>query len=138
MIRYADDIIMPYHAKQIVIYCGENDLASSDTVTGEMVFQHFQELFNIIRKKNPSTPVAFISLKPSPSRQHLWQQMEIANDQIRHHLSKKKRASFIDVYHKMFNRDGTVRKDIFTEDNLHMNAEGYKIWQKIMEPYLLK
>ena len=50
MIRYADDIIMPYHAKQIVIYCGENDLASSDTVTGEMVFQHFQELFNIIRK----------------------------------------------------------------------------------------
>src|SRR6478672_3833117 len=29
VIRYADDIILPYNPKQIVIYCGENDLASS-------------------------------------------------------------------------------------------------------------
>jgi len=29
VIRYADDVIFPYDAKQIVIYCGENDLASS-------------------------------------------------------------------------------------------------------------
>src|SRR5689334_20477657 len=35
VIRYADDIIFPYHPKQIVIYCGENDLvaADADTVT---------------------------------------------------------------------------------------------------------
>lgn len=37
VIRYADDIIFPYNPKQIVIYCGENDLASSDTVTAQMV-----------------------------------------------------------------------------------------------------
>ena len=36
VIRYADDIIFPYQPKQIVIYCGENDIASSDTVTAAM------------------------------------------------------------------------------------------------------
>ncbi len=28
--------------------------------------------------------------------------------------------------------------DIFLEDNLHMNAKGYAIWQKEIFPYLSK
>ena len=50
-IRYANDIIFPYEPKQIVIYCGENDLASSDTVTAAMVFERFKQLYEMIRKK---------------------------------------------------------------------------------------
>jgi len=57
---------------------------------------------------------------------------------IKKFLKKQKNASFIDVYHKMLNEDGTPIKEIFTKDNLHMNADGYKIWQKAIEPYLLK
>ena len=33
VIYYAKDIIFPYRPRQLVIYCGENELASSDTVT---------------------------------------------------------------------------------------------------------
>ncbi len=138
VIRYANDIIIPYKAKQIVIYCGENDLASSDTVTAQMVLQRFKQLFSSIRKNNPAQLVAFVSLKPSPSRKQLWQKMVQANQLIKNYLSTKTKTAFIDVYHKMFNKDGTVMKDIFIEDNLHMNAAGYKIWQKAMEPYLVK
>ena len=138
VIRYADEVIFPYHAKQIVIYCGENDLASSDTVTAHQVFLRFKQLFALIRKNNPLVPVAFVSLKPSPSRKHLWPKMEKANQLIKKYLNTKKKAAFIDVYHRMFNKNGTVMKEIFIEDNLHMNAKGYKIWQKIIAPYLIK
>jgi lysophospholipase L1-like esterase len=138
VIRYADDIIFRYQPKQIVIYCGENDLAGSDTVTGKMVYQRFEQLFTLIRSKMPGVPVAFISLKPSPSRWQLNDKMIAANDLIKKYLRKKKKASFIDVYHKMLGADGTPIKEIFTEDNLHMNAKGYVIWQKIIEPYLKK
>ena len=61
-----------------------------------------------------------------------------ANQLIKDYLSTKKKASFIDVYHKMFNKDGTVMQDIFIEDNLHMNAKGYAIWQKVIQQYLIK
>ncbi len=138
VIRYADDIIFPYMPKQIVIYCGENDLAASDTVTGKMVYQRFVQLFNIIRNKMPAVPVAFISLKPSPSRWHLNNKMVEANTLIKKYFRKKKKTGFIDVYHKMLRTDGTPIKEIFIEDNLHMNAKGYAIWQKIIEPYLKK
>ena len=63
--------------------------------------------------------------------------MVAANALIKKFLKKKKHAEFIDVYSKMFNPDGTVMKDIFLEDNLHMNAKGYAIWKKAIEPYLL-
>ncbi|MCP9749712.1 GDSL-type esterase/lipase family protein [Ferruginibacter sp. HRS2-29] len=138
VIRYAPDIIYPYHPKQVVIYCGENDFASSDTVTAEMVTGRFKTLFNMIRENLPGVPIAFVSIKPSPSREHLWTKMIASNKAIRKFLKKKKKAAYIDVYTKMFNADGTVMADIFIGDRLHMNAKGYAIWQKAIEPYLVK
>jgi lysophospholipase L1-like esterase len=138
LIRYADEIIFPYEPKQVVIYCGENDLATSDTVTAQMVFDRFKTLFGMIRTKMPAVTVAFVSLKPSPSREQLWPKMIEVNKKVKKFLKKKKNTAFIDVYHGMFNADGTVMRDIFVEDNLHMNAKGYAIWQQIMKPYLLK
>ncbi len=138
VIRYADDIIFPYNPKQIVIYCGENDLAASDTVTANMVFARFTQLFDLIRNHMPGVPVDFVSLKPSPSRIHLMKKMEAANTMIKEFLKNKKNAAFIDVYPAMLNADGKPMKDIFLEDNLHMNAKGYAIWKRIFLPYLLK
>ena len=137
VIRYADDIIFPYQPKQIVIYCGENDIACNDSVNAMIVFNRFKQLFQLIRSRMPRVLIAYVSIKPSPSRERLWPKMVEGNELINEYLKSKKRTAFIDVYNKMLNQDGTVMKDIFIEDNLHMNAKGYVIWQKIMEPYLL-
>ena len=53
-------------------------------------------------------------------------------------LKKEKNTAFADVYHKMLDENGQPMPDIFLKDNLHMNAKGYAIWQKEIEPYLLK
>jgi len=138
VIRYENDIIFPYHPKQIVIYCGENDIASSEKITAQIVFERFKILFRDIRNKFPKIPVGFVSLKPSISRQSLMPKMEEANKLIQDFLKKQKNTAFINVYPAMLKPDGTPMDDIFIEDNLHMNAKGYAIWQKIIAPYLLK
>jgi lysophospholipase L1-like esterase len=138
VIRYADDIIFSYRPKQVVIYCGENDIAGADTVTAQIVFDRFKQLFKMIRNHLHKRSLLYISMKPSPSRQHLMPKFDEANELIKDYLGKKKRAVFVDVYHEMLNQDGTPMKDIFLEDSLHMNAKGYAIWQKLIEPYLLK
>lgn len=137
-IRYANDIIIPYHPRQIVIYSGENDLAYSDNITPEIVLTRFKKLFNIIRSAMPGVPIIFISIKPSPSRKNLMPRMVIANTYIKQFLHSKKKTVFVDVYHKMLDEKGNPMPDIFLEDNLHMNAKGYHIWQKAIEPYLTK
>ena len=138
VIHNASNVIFPYHPKQIVIYCGENDVASSDSITANVVLERFKQLFILIRSRLPKVPIAFVSMKLSPSREKFWPVMIEGNSLIKDFLNTQKKATFIDVYHAMFNADGTVMKDIFTQDNLHMNAKGYAIWQKIIQPYLLK
>src|SRR5882757_11127566 len=49
VIHYAGDIIFPYQPKQIVIYCGDNDLAAADTVTAQVVYSRFLQLYHLIR-----------------------------------------------------------------------------------------
>jgi len=138
VIRYAGDVIYPYKPKQVVIYCGENDLAGSDAVSGQTVFERFKVLFAMIRNEFKNIPIAYISMKPSPSRQKLFPKMIAGNNMIKDFLKKKKNTAFIDVYSKMLKEDGTVMTDIFLEDNLHMNKSGYAIWQKEIQPILIK
>ena len=138
VIRYADEIIFPYQPKQIIIYCGENDIASSDTITAGIVLKRYQQLFFLIRSKLKNVEIDFVSIKPSPSRIKFLETVKQSNQLIKDFIATQKHAKFINVFNAMLNDDGTIKQEIFIEDNLHMNAKGYAIWQKIMEPYLEK
>lgn len=135
VIAYADEIVIPYKPKQIVIYCGENDFMN-DSVTSEIVEDRFITLFTNLRKALPKVNIAFVSMKPSPSRQRLMPKIAAANDAIRDFLKTQSRTVFINIWDPMLNDDGTPRKELFLKDMLHMNERGYAIWQKAIAPHL--
>jgi lysophospholipase L1-like esterase len=137
VIRYVDDVVFPYDPKQIVIYCGENDLASSDTVTAELVAERFKQLYTIIRTKLPKVPIIYIGMKPSPSRRRIFSKVVVANGYIREFLESHPGNYFVDVYYPML-KGNQPNGALFTSDSLHMNAEGYKLWKRLLEPYLVK
>jgi len=138
VLRYEEDVIFRYNPKQILIYCGENDIASSDTVTAKTVFNRFKTLFTEIRTVYPEVPVTYISMKPSPSRWNLREKFMSGNHLIENYLKKQKNAQFINVWKPMLGSNGKPKQELFVEDNLHMNAKGYAIWQKIIQPVLVK
>lgn len=135
VINYIGSIVYPYHPKQVVIYCGENDFMDN-IATPQVVVARARNLVELIRTKYPKVYIAFISIKPSPSREKYTTQMQEANQLIEAMIKEMKRTVYINTADAMYNPDGTIMKDIFLADNLHMNAKGYAIWQKIMEPYL--
>jgi lysophospholipase L1-like esterase len=139
VIRYEKEIIFPYQPKQIVIYCGENDIAGDSTVTGKIVFERFKQLYTDIRTIVGNVPIIYISMKPSPSRWHLKEKMMKGNLLIEKFLrSKKRNAVFVDVWKAMLGVDKKPMKNLFLEDMLHMNKEGYAIWKKLIKPHLIK
>lgn len=137
IIRYSYDIILPYQPKQVVIYCGENDMASGKVTAGEVLLR-FKTLYGIIRQNLPQAYVHFVSMKPSPSRSAVLPEIKKGNALIKSFLQKEKRAGFIDVYAAMLDSTGNPKEEIFLEDRLHMNASGYAIWKRIIQPYLIK
>ncbi|UYQ91398.1 GDSL-type esterase/lipase family protein [Chitinophaga horti] len=137
VIRYVYDVVLPYKPKQVVIYCGENDVASGGPDANEVVHR-FKTLYGMIRENLPDATIDFVSLKPSPSRtKHMAAMIEV-NKQIKAFLEKQKNAHFINIFDAMLDANGQPRPELFVEDMLHMKPEGYAIWQKIMEPYLVK
>lgn len=136
-IYYEHDLVDPYQPKQVVIYSGENDIAYGN-VTAQMVLNRFKTLFKLIRDKQPLLPVAFISIKPSPSRAQFQPIMIEANQLIKNFLQKERKTVFIDVYKKMLNEQGQMRPELFGPDMLHMNAMGYQIWTDAIRPHLIK
>jgi len=136
VIRYAYDIIVPYQPKQVFIYAGDNDLAEGASVAE--VVTRFKTLFQLIRINVPNATMDYISIKPSPSRENLMPKMKEANKQIEAFLKTQKNTGFINVFSPMLNADGKPKPEIFVEDRLHMNADGYAIWKKTILPYLKK
>ncbi len=47
---------------------------------------------------------------------------------------KDKHLLFVDIWTPMLDGDGEPKRDIFQKDQLHMNAEGYKIWRETLFP----
>ena len=62
--------------------------------------------------------------------------MKKLNLKIEKYLKKQKNTNYIDITKAMNDENGKVRTDLYLEDMLHMKPEGYKIWAKIMYPYL--
>lgn len=137
VIKYADDIIFPYQPKEIVVYCGENDISSSDTISAKAVFNRFEKLFTLIRRKMPKVPIVFVSMKPSPSREKFHHKLVQANLLIRNYLARQPRSAYVDIY-KLMLENGKPNENLYVADRLHMNAKGYAIWQKAIKPYLIK
>jgi lysophospholipase L1-like esterase len=136
-IFYVNDLIDPYQPRQVVIYSGENDIAEGN-VSAETVLNRFETLFNLIRQKLPLVPIAFISIKPSPSRAKFQPIVDEANHLIKKFLRQQRKTAFINVYKKMLDKKKQMRPELFVEDQLHMNEQGYAIWTKAIKPYLIK
>jgi lysophospholipase L1-like esterase len=137
MILYAEEIIFKYNPKQIIIYCGENDLTGGPSITADTILERVKKLHQLIRTRYKKVPIAYISMKPSPSREKYLETMQKANALIKTFMEQQKKSSYIDVYHSMLDANGNILTHIFLSDKLHMNAEGYKIWQGVIKPYLL-
>ena len=133
---YSAELLKPYSPKQIIIYCGENDFASNENLKPRIVFNRFKNFYHEIRKYYPNIEVDYVSIKFSPSREKLWPQFKTTNSLIKKFMDKQKNAEFIDITKEMNHSDGSIRKDLFLEDMLHMKPEGYEIWAKKMDIYL--
>jgi lysophospholipase L1-like esterase len=133
-ILYVNRIVIPYQPKIVVLYAGDNDLASGKTPW--QVLKDFKKFVSLVHLKLPETKIAFISIKPSPARASLLQSMKEANGLIKDYTLRDKKLSYIDVFTPMLAQDGKPRSELFIEDRLHMNRDGYELWKSVIAPYI--
>jgi lysophospholipase L1-like esterase len=103
-----------------------------------MVVSRFKQLIALIRARYPKVPVAYVSMKPSTARRKLLPKYVEANQLIKKYLASLPATQYVDVYQLMLNAAGQPNGRLFGSDSLHMNANGYTLWQKALKPVLRK
>jgi lysophospholipase L1-like esterase len=131
---YADEVAIHYRPRQIVLYSGDNDIDAGRTP--EQVRDDFRAFVARIRRDLPGVPIAWLAIKPSLARIDQLPAQQRANALVKAEAARMRDVAFIDVATPMLDADGRPRAELFLEDGLHMNREGYALWRGIVAPYL--
>jgi lysophospholipase L1-like esterase len=127
---YVDRLVLPYRPKLVLVYAGENDLAEGRTP--QQVYDSFRRFADKVHGALPETRIAYISIKPSPARHALLAEVRAANALIRNHARNARHVQYIDVFTPMLDNDGRPRAELFRNDALHLNDEGYALWKSVI------
>jgi lysophospholipase L1-like esterase len=136
VIHNASRIIVPYAPRAVVIYAGDNDLASSTGKDADRVVADYRALVSQLRGALPDVEIYYLSIKPSKLRWDRWPEMSRANEAIAALCDSDARLHFVDVSTPLLGSDGRPRNDVFIFDGLHLNAKGYAAWAAVVAPLL--
>lgn len=132
VVYYMGRIVLPYRPRLVVLYAGDNDM-----VEGRMparVLADYHAFAARLRSALPEARLAFVSIKPSPSRRSYIERMRDTNRRIRSDIARDSLQAYVDVFTPMLGSTGQPRPELFEADSLHLTRAGYTLWRSLLAP----
>lgn len=133
LIYYFDRLIAVYQPALVVVYEGDNDLAHGRSV--KEIVSAFRTFAERMKVQLPFSDLAFLSVKPSPSRIDLLPHMVELNASIKE-IAIKAGGYFYDIFTPMLDPNKRPYSQLYDSDMVHLNAAGYSLWQLTLTPAL--
>src|SRR5688500_9427417 len=121
---------------KVFILIGIND--NSRNIPDTVIVNNYKSMVQRIKQQSPRTKIYFQTLMPvnnefTQFRNHYDKDEHIRwiNEQIKM-LGEQENFTVIDLYTPFLNADEKLDKQ-YTEDGLHLNAAGYKLWASILK-----
>ena len=131
-IVHFDRLVAPHNPRLIVFFAGTNDIAAGKSP--EEVASDFRELCTMVNAAKPRTKIAFISIQFAPVRWNLRDKMALTNAYVARFCACDPRLTYVDCNNVTLSVDGRPRPELYRDDRLHMNADGYAIWARLLRP----
>ena len=135
LLHYARRVILPQRPAVLVVYAGDNDLASG--VSPEKVAQNFRDLARLVHTELPATKIVYLGIKASIKRWALADKIRLANQLIQQHCQFDSRLTFVDLFSPMLDDQGQPQAALLDQDELHLSDAGYELWNKLLTPILV-
>ncbi|RTE53262.1 G-D-S-L family lipolytic protein [Arenibacter aquaticus] len=131
--HFYDELILRYSPKKVFIYEGDNDIAAKKKIRD--IIGYTQKIIDKVKEQNKEAKIVIIAAKPSIARWNLKRKYKKLNRRFKRLCKKENNLEYANVWDAML--DGRkVRQDIFIEDGLHMNKEGYDLWYSVIKPHM--
>jgi lysophospholipase L1-like esterase len=124
--HFANRLIFPYDPAMVFIFGGSNDIHAG--MKADEVAKDYEDFYRTVHAKLPNTMIAFISLRPCPSRWAERDEDKKYDDLVKQFIADNPdHQAYIDTWDVSLDANGNARRDLFQKDMLHLNAEGYKL-----------
>ncbi len=133
LLGYTHELILKYKPKKVFIYQGDNDISSKKKP--KEIINTFKDIVGQIKKQNDKIKVVIISAKPSIARYHLQSKYKRLNKKLKLLCNKDEQLFFANVWDVMV-ENRKIKSNLFLNDGLHMNAEGYKLWHNVIKNHM--
>jgi lysophospholipase L1-like esterase len=130
---YFEPLFQNLEPTVIVLYLGGNDLTlgySAKKITEEILI-----FLEKIHTKFPKAKIYNISIKPSLEREHELAKIKEINTCLKEKSTQIPYLFQIDFYPQMI-RDNRIREELFLQDGLHLNLDGYQVLKQAIEEQL--
>lgn len=131
-VKHLSRLVLRYRPRTVLVYAGDNDLAAGSAPSE--VLHRFAAFAEGVHQALPDTEIFYISIKPSPARLALLPQIRATNALIRDYAERDGKVDYIDVFTPMLDASGRPRRELFRADALHLNADGYALWKRVIAP----
>jgi lysophospholipase L1-like esterase len=134
---FFEQVVPRQQPDALLVYAGDNDLG--DGRTPEEVVLFFDQLLAVGRAELGDIPLCFVSIKPSPARQYLRDNIVYANACIAQRLAALGPPHyFLDLYPLMLDGQGQPNRALFGADGLHLSPTGYALWRQEISAQLVR
>jgi hypothetical protein len=133
---YADRIFDSHKCRAIAIFIANDINGGEADKTPEEVLSLYKHVIKTIRKNQAETPVFWIAITPTTSRWKVWPEIQKANNLIKEYCERTDNLYFIKTDFAFLGENGRPINEFFRDDHLHLNADGYAVWRKIIKDEL--
>ncbi|PQV65140.1 Lysophospholipase L1 [Abditibacterium utsteinense] len=127
---FFERLIVPRKPRGIVFYGGDNDLFLG--ASPENVWDSLRVLLDARDEILGAIPFAFLSIKPSPSREELLPAIIESNEWCQREIASRENAQWIEVFAAMRDENRAPRPSLYAPDGLHLSRAGYALWREIL------
>lgn len=137
------DPIIEGQPSKLFLMIGTNDLAAG--ATPEAVVENICKVIDRILSESPRTklyveslfPVNGEAFKDKMAKKNHWSKGAeiIAVNKALESECAKRGVTYIDIYSSLVDENGML-DERYTNDGLHLMADGYKVWVELLRPYV--
>ena len=129
---FAKRLIHPHKYNALVVFVANDVQGKSGDHSPQQVEECARYIVEVSRKHQPQSPVFFIEITPTRKRFSAWPLIRKANARLQQLALSMPDVYFIATADHFLDPSGNPRDELFVDDQLHLNSNGYKKWSTLI------
>jgi lysophospholipase L1-like esterase len=129
---FAERLLLPHRYRALVVFVANDVTPEAPGRTPQEVERLVRHVLGVSRRHQPDAPVLLVEVTPSGSRFAVWPEIRAINVMLREIALTTPDTYFVATAEHYLDPEGKPRNELFVDDQLHLNGDGYALWSELI------